>query len=166
MIKYISWNFNFKVACIHDLFSLWERCWEFCWRAPHEEIIDGAVAKSQCKTAPGAWLICMWLDIALSLLQDYPSLAQLHEKLRDSNILPIFAVTELVSDLYQVAILLFILFSFIFYLYFQNLLCCVMFIMFRMFCFWLFTVWNFNYIATERNINKQVIYCYSKNMFF
>ena len=116
------------VACIHNLFSLWERCWEFCWRAPHEEIIDGAVAKSQCKTAPGAWLICMWLDIALSLLQDYPSLAQLHEKLRDSNILPIFAVTELVSDLYQVAILLFILFSFIFYLYFKNLLCCVMFI--------------------------------------
>lgn len=136
------------VACIHNLFSLWERCWEFCWRAPHEEIIDGAVAKSQFKTAPGAWLICMWLDIALSLLQDYPSLAQLHEKLRDSNILPIFAVTELVSDLYQVAILLFILFSFIFYLYFKNLLCCVMFIMFRMLCFWLFTVWNFNYIAT------------------
>ena len=34
-------------------------------------------------------------------MQDYPSLAQLHEKLRDSNILPIFAVTELVSDLYQ-----------------------------------------------------------------
>lgn len=33
--------------------------------------------------------------------QDYPSLAQLHEKLRDSNILPIFAVTNVVSDLYQ-----------------------------------------------------------------
>lgn len=137
------------VAFIYNLFSLWERCWEFCWRAPHEEIIDDVVAKSQCKTPGGVWLICMWLDIAaLSLLQDYPSLAQLHEKLRDSNILPIFAVTNVVSDLYQVAILLFILFSFIFYLYFNNLLCCVMFIMFRILCFWLFTVWNFNYIAT------------------
>lgn len=136
------------VAFMHNLYSLWERCWEFCWRAPHEEILDVVVAKSQCKT-PGACLICMWLDIALSgLLQDYPSIAQLHEKLQDNNILPIFAVTGAVSDLYQVAILLFILFSFIFYLYFNNSLCCVMFIMFRMLCFWLFTVWNFNYIAT------------------
>ena len=37
-------------------------------------------------------------------LQDYPSLAQLHEKLQQSNILPIFAVTKSQTDLYKVVI--------------------------------------------------------------
>ena len=64
----------------------------------------------------------MWLDIAFSLLQDYPSLAQLHEKLQESDILPIFAVVTNVVRLYQVAILLFILFSFIFHLYFNKII--------------------------------------------
>ena len=40
----------------------------------------------------------------LRLLQDYPSLAELHEKLQQSNILPIFAVTNEFTNLYTVMI--------------------------------------------------------------
>jgi len=36
--------------------------------------------------------------------QDYPSLAHLHDKLQQSNVLPIFAVIKEVSSLYQVFI--------------------------------------------------------------
>ena len=36
--------------------------------------------------------------------QDYPSLAQLHDRLQQSNIIPIFAVVKDVSSLYQVFI--------------------------------------------------------------
>ena len=38
----------------------------------------------------------------LCSLQDYPSIAQLHEKLQESNVLPIFAVTKQFTSLYKV----------------------------------------------------------------
>lgn len=37
-------------------------------------------------------------------MQDYPSIAQLHEKLQQSQVQPIFAVTTNVIDLYSVSV--------------------------------------------------------------
>lgn len=48
--------------------------------------------------------ICAQYLMIVVILQDYPSLAQLHDKLQQSNVLPIFAVVKEVSSLYQVMI--------------------------------------------------------------
>lgn len=76
------------------------------WLGYHDPRRSLLVARVKCNAHSCKYSnlqICKWTVMTFVLIsQDYPSLAHLHDKLQQSNVLPIFAVVKEVSSLYQV----------------------------------------------------------------